>query len=663
MGIGARFSGVLLALGLFALILGTGPARAEDPAKVMIVLDASGSMWGRINDQPKIAIARQAVAKLLKGWDRNIQLGLSAYGHRTKGDCNDIETLYKVGPPRPNAIMQAVNALKPKGKTPLSDAVRRAAEELRFTEDKATVILISDGMETCDADPCAIGKQLEKLGVDFTAHVIGFGLRPGEQKGLQCLARNTGGLYISAKNASGLNKALAATVKKVKAEQKVVIAKAVAQKKAAVKPGQVFRALLIEGGKLIKKGMRWDIYDAQANAAGKRRRIKGTYNPQPKFVLQPGKYVAVAKIGNATASHEFEVKSESENKLHLVIFNAGKLALKATWTDGGQVSNKGMRWDIYAPQANAAGKRPHINGNYNSQPLFTLPQGEYFVVAKRGNAVVSGTVAVKAGERTQKTFVLNAGLAVFEALFSEGGKPITKGMRWDVYGLENDLSGRRKRLNGNYNAAPTFVLPAGKFRVVAKRGNAVLARDIEVKPGKRTQYTFVLGSGVLALSARLADGKDIVKRGMRWDVYETEKDLEGRRKRLNGNYNPTPRFSLSKGKFLVIAKIGAAVKSATVEIKPGKLTEYVMILNAGQVKLVAIVGGQEKKKGLRWDVYGAEKDLEGRRKHFGGNYSSSPIFTLPAGKYVIALKIGGKVSNAPLTVNPGDSKRVDVTVE
>ena len=84
-----------------------------------------------------------------------------------------------------------------------------AAEHLKSSERKATVILVSDGEETCNADPCALGAELEKLGVDFTAHVVGFDLPQGKARAqLQCLAKSTGGRYVEARDAAELNKAL-----------------------------------------------------------------------------------------------------------------------------------------------------------------------------------------------------------------------------------------------------------------------------------------------------------------------------------------------------------------------------------------------------------------------------------------------------------------------
>ena len=179
------------------------------PGVSMLVLDASGSMWGQIQGRAKIEIARDAVGTMLKTWPRNQQLGLMAYGHRSKGNCADIEVLKMPATVDAAAMQQAVNALQPKGMTPISASVRMAAEQLKFSERKATVILVSDGEETCHADPCALGAELEKLGVDFTAHVVGFDLPEGKARAqLQCLAKTTGGMYVEARDAAELNKAL-----------------------------------------------------------------------------------------------------------------------------------------------------------------------------------------------------------------------------------------------------------------------------------------------------------------------------------------------------------------------------------------------------------------------------------------------------------------------
>ena len=196
---------------LCSLLLLAGPVLAAE--NVAIVLDASGSMWGQIEGRTKIEIAREAVGRMVSGWDAGNGIGLIAYGHRRKGDCSDIQTLIPVGPLEGDVFMDTVNALNPKGMTPLSQAVIDAAQALRFSEQKATVILVSDGEETCHLDPCAVGTQLAKDGVDFTAHVIGFDVQnPAHQAQLRCLAENTGGRYFNARDAGELGAAMQGAV-------------------------------------------------------------------------------------------------------------------------------------------------------------------------------------------------------------------------------------------------------------------------------------------------------------------------------------------------------------------------------------------------------------------------------------------------------------------
>lgn len=178
----------------------------------MLILDGSGSMWQQIDGKTKIAIARDVVGTVVQEWPGNNQLGLMSYGHREKGSCDDIETLLDPAAVDINAFISAVGDIAPKGKTPLTAAVEAAAEDLKYTENKASIILVSDGEETCGVDPCAAGKRLEKLGIDFTAHVISFDVPEEKSQGLRCLAEATGGRFLLARDAAELRSALSEAV-------------------------------------------------------------------------------------------------------------------------------------------------------------------------------------------------------------------------------------------------------------------------------------------------------------------------------------------------------------------------------------------------------------------------------------------------------------------
>jgi Ca-activated chloride channel family protein len=191
--------------------------------RMVLVLDASGSMWGQLQGEAKIAIAKKVMADLIATIPPSFQTGLTVYGHRRKGDCDDIEMIIPVGPHNAREMTAKVQAISPKGKTPLSAAVKQAAEALRYTEERATVVLVSDGLETCDIDPCELAAELAMSGVDFTVHVIGFDISVGDQERLRCLADKTGGLFLAADNAGSLRDALFKTVEKVQAPPPAVI--------------------------------------------------------------------------------------------------------------------------------------------------------------------------------------------------------------------------------------------------------------------------------------------------------------------------------------------------------------------------------------------------------------------------------------------------------
>ena len=228
-------------------------AVAEDPLEdAILILDASGSMWGQIEGKNKITIAREVLGGLLDDLPKNRRLGLMAYGHNKKGDCTDIEMLVPVGAGR--AVMKTViKNINPKGKTPISASVKQAAKLLKYTESKATVILISDGIETCNLDPCALGKQLEKDGVDFTAHVIGFDIvdKKAEDQ-LQCLANSTGGRYLSAASAGDLSLALGETI---------------GQAQVAATPAPLtLEATILHKGPVIDTGLNWQVQQSGGGA-------------------------------------------------------------------------------------------------------------------------------------------------------------------------------------------------------------------------------------------------------------------------------------------------------------------------------------------------------------------------------------------------------------
>lgn len=141
-------------------ITATMPVAAQEMPRTMLVLDGSGSMWGQIDGQAKIEIARTAIGGMLDDWQNDREIGLMAYGHREQGDCADIETQQAPASLDREAFDGFLGSITPLGRTPLTQATREAAEALSYTDAPATVILVSDGRETCNADPCDVAATL-----------------------------------------------------------------------------------------------------------------------------------------------------------------------------------------------------------------------------------------------------------------------------------------------------------------------------------------------------------------------------------------------------------------------------------------------------------------------------------------------------------------------
>ena len=179
-------------------------------------------------------------------------MGFVAYGHRRKGDCADIETLADVGASR-DKVIDTLRELSPRGMTPLSKSIEHAANELNYKKNAATVILVSDGLETCDVDPCALAKTLEQNGLDLTVHVVGFDVTQEERKGLACIAEETGGSFVAADNAEELTQALS-SVSKVDPTpvQSTPVPSTVALK-----------ATILAGGPLIQSQLSWTLVSSQ----------------------------------------------------------------------------------------------------------------------------------------------------------------------------------------------------------------------------------------------------------------------------------------------------------------------------------------------------------------------------------------------------------------
>lgn len=294
--VGLMMAGLVFALNVPAADTGESPG-------VIFVLDGSGSMWGRIEGRTKIEVAKEIMVRLVDELPPSVQTGLVAYGHRTKGDCEDIETLTRLGSESREEMKASINAISPKGKTPITQSLTLATEQLKQNEGDSTVVLISDGKETCGGDPCAVVRELLEHGVKATVHVVGFDVSPEEREQLMCIAEAGNGRYFPADNASELNEALA----EVKRE---VVAKA-----AEPGPTQVSLTAVAAAGHDVGPEVTWTIIDL----ATEDLTDVSDQGAQVTVPLKPGEYEVLAVAGSLTGLATISVQGIDGEQFEVVV--------------------------------------------------------------------------------------------------------------------------------------------------------------------------------------------------------------------------------------------------------------------------------------------------------------------------------------------------------
>ena len=200
---------LLLSLLLGLLLIPCSFGQEAPPGAVYVILDGSGSMWGRLaDDSMKIEAARKVLNEFLVQDFGGADLAFRVYGHRREGDCRDSELTVPFTPAQAAApkVQASLQSVKPLGKTPITYSLEQALND--FGERSGELILITDGIETCNADPCALVRAWREKGVEIRVHVVGFGLDAQAKDAMRCIADAAGTPYYDAPDGAALAEAL-----------------------------------------------------------------------------------------------------------------------------------------------------------------------------------------------------------------------------------------------------------------------------------------------------------------------------------------------------------------------------------------------------------------------------------------------------------------------
>ncbi|CAN5845749.1 hypothetical protein BH20CHL4_BH20CHL4_11710 [soil metagenome] len=195
--------------------------EAGTQVNVELILDSSGSMAEQTNTgESRIEAAKRVLNEVIGAIPEDrpeINVGFRVFGHLGNNtesgraeSCQSSDLTVPIEGVDKDALLEQVANYAPVGWTPIGLSLERAGQDFPAASEDVVnaIILVTDGLETCDRDPCAIATALSESDAAVTAYVVGLGLDAEELRITSCIAENTGGQIVGAQNAEELSAAL-----------------------------------------------------------------------------------------------------------------------------------------------------------------------------------------------------------------------------------------------------------------------------------------------------------------------------------------------------------------------------------------------------------------------------------------------------------------------
>lgn len=358
------------------------PTLATANDNLIIVLDASNSMWGKINDKHKIELARSSLATLLDKQPENASIGLIAYGNQRKSDCHDINVLAKPGENTPSDLLKQATGIMPLGRSPISAAIQQAASRGN------NILLISDGQESCDADPCATVKELKDKNPALRIQVLGF--RDDQDSQLKCIAANSGGSFAIASNTPAVTNLLNSLP-----AQETATNTAADDKSSTTSTPATLQLSIGASNDPENLPASFLIYDTED-----RHITNFTAQTQVSHSIPAGTYRVDALWGEIKHTQTLTLAPGKTTSYRFDLGPTGKLSLQA---QDAQQKPVDANFTFYS-----------ANGNYFSDRLLKsqikekLPIGSYRIKASVGEQSQESTVEITATAETSHTFTFKS---------------------------------------------------------------------------------------------------------------------------------------------------------------------------------------------------------------------------------------------------------------
>ena len=633
-----------LTLGL-ALALAPHRAAAETAPPVLIIVDGSGSMWGKMegDENAKLYGVRDLLRERLLAAPSQSRIGLGSFGQRRKGDCSDVEIITPIEAGGSEATIAALEQLNPKGKGPLTAAIREGAKTIGAGA-AGHIVLIHDNADNCSQDVCAAANDIAKTNPALKVHVLSLGLSKPERDRMKCLAATTNGLQFDAENQANIATALGDIFTTAGLDPAAVappVAAAAAPAAAKGPPGLRLSAALRDGSEPIAAAMSWRI--TKAGAAPDAPPLVERKSREINETVDPGRYNVAVSYGLIQRALEIDVGDDGPT-VKRVTLDGGRLDVTATASrQGDQLTAPVMT--ISALSADGTSPASVLWLGREATAGLMVPAGKYAVEVADGLARTVQNVDIAAGSTARADLVLDTGRLELSATAFDGGPPLERVLYLVSADDPAAPEGRREVARSTASLA-TFTLQAGTYYITARHGAAEFRDQLAISSGDIVKRTLVLGVGQLTVKPAVPQAAAQSGRATVTRVFDT-----GAAKRLVGQSTAAvPTFILSAGRYRVEAQVGMSNIRAeqTVDLAAGGAMTADLKLQAVEVTIAGIASATAQ---------AAMRDTSGRvvwRSRTGDGFKA----VVAPGEYVIEVEGGS--GEIPVSIKPGPAITVDI---
>lgn len=630
-----------IAAALFATAGSHRSALAADPGSLVVVVDGSGSMWGQIEGtrQTKLVMAREALRRGLGKMAPQASVGLALFGHR-RGDCGDVEVVRTPEPLDVPRLMGPLEQFSPRGRGPLTLALREAAKSLPGTGKSRSLLLIHDDADNCQPDLCTAAAELRAAGI--TAHVVGLGVKTEDMAKMACLPQTTGGRHFNAQSAEQAAEYIEEALLLSASEMGGVAARPVAPPASSIvppspvpasgPPALYLRALPAPNTEPLGIPLFWTV----AAEALPDVLLFGARTVNPIVPVGPGRYIVEVRDGPVSAKQTVEVRDNRPASVTMLL-NAGVARIRVLTRKGNEVLPDAL---VTATDANGALMLAARTG----EATVLLPAGRHVVRAELGVARAEQTVTITPGR-----------LFAVDIPFNAARLQLTTGLQAPIFTVledDPDAPGGRREIARSAAQTAEFVLPPGTYYAVARQG-AVEARErLAVGPGEVVKRALTVAAGSLALATKPPP----FGVGAEPYISYTVARIDAVQQEPITTSQPSPTLLLPSGRYRVEGRYGLMnVRTVRdVEVKAGQTQQLVFEHDAAALRLRVTGSGPT-------DVAWIIRDQTGKAVWTGAH--TEAVANLQAGRYVVRAETRNKRDERTVDLRGGDAKLLEFPVD